>query len=209
MIPEFDVEIGYDFEVADLRTNLTAETVASGFTEHHEYECLGLLSWEEAANCLAREAEVLERAARSSEPDGIEEILGAVQEEGDLEYSEFMASFYWNDVGVAGLSLALSAARTATFCSCSSGLDNQHHAEYPMVGVIPDAERAALIARLAKRTGCGIGQRWGRWYVYAKSVTAIHALGQSVLEQREAFDALPQPTWVEGLEDELERLSNY
>ncbi|GAA3961715.1 hypothetical protein GCM10023085_50180 [Actinomadura viridis] len=209
MVPEFDVEIGYDFEVADLRTNLTAAAVASGFTEHHEYECLGLPSWEEATNCLAREAEVLERAARSSEPDGIEEILVAVQEEGDLEYSEFMASFYWNDVGVAGLSLALSAARTATFYSCSSGLDNQHHAEYPMVGVIPDAERAALMARLAKRTGCGIGQQWGRWYVYAKSVTAIHALGQSVLEHREAFDALPQPTWVEGLEDELERLSNY
>ncbi|MEE1737994.1 hypothetical protein PUR49_16000 [Streptomyces sp. BE147] len=208
MIPEFDVEIGYDYELADLRTDLTTKSVAAGFVEHHDYQCLGLPSWEEAAECLAREAEILERAARSSEPDGIDEILTAVQEEGNVEFAELMSGFHWNDVGVAGVSLALCAARTATFYSCSSGLDN-HHAKHPMVGVIPDAERAALIAELAERAGCGIGQQWGRWYVYAKSVTALHALGRSILEHREAFDALPQPTWVEGLEEELERISNY
>ncbi|MEV6046451.1 hypothetical protein [Streptomyces xanthochromogenes] len=208
MIPEFDVEIDYDYELADLRTDLTTETVAAGFVEHHDYQCLGLPSWEEAADCLAKEAEILERAARSSEPDGIEEILAAVQEEDDVEFAELMSDFQWNDVGVAGVSLALSAARTATFYSCSSGLGN-HHAKYPMVGVVPDAERAALIAELAERAGCGIGQQWGRWYVYAKSVTALHALGRLILVHREAFDALPQPMWVEGLEEELERVNDY
>lgn len=162
----------------------------------------------EVAECLAREAEILERAARSNEPDGIEEILTAVQEEDDVEFAELMSGFHWNDIGVAGVSLALCAARTATFYSCSSGLGN-HHAKYPMVGVIPDAERAALIVKLAERAGCGIGQQWGRWYVYAKSVTALHALGQSILEHREAFDVMPRPTWVEGLEEELERIGNY
>ncbi|MEI5098611.1 hypothetical protein RB200_07975 [Streptomyces sp. PmtG] len=208
MIPEFDVEISYDYELAALRTDLTAKKVADGFVEHHDYECLGLPNWEETAECLAREAEILEWAARSSAPDGIEEILNAVREEDDVEFAELMSAFSWNDVGVAGVSLALSAARTATFYSCSSGLDNSHHAKYPMVGVVPDAERAALIAELAERAGCGIGQQWGRWYLYARSVTAFHALGESILERREAFDALPQPTWVEGLEAELERISD-
>lgn len=207
MIPEFDTEIGCDYEMADLRTDLTAEKVAVGFVEHHDYECLGLPSWEEAAECLEREAEILERAARSSAPDGIEEILNAVQDEDDVEFAELMSVFHWNDVGVAGVSLALSAARTATFYSCSGGLGN-HHAEYPMVGVVPDAERAALIVELAEHTGCGVGQQWGRWYLYAKSVTALHALGQSIIEHREAFDALPPPTWVEGLEEELERVND-
>ncbi|WPO72383.1 hypothetical protein [Streptomyces sp. KN37] len=208
MIPEFDVEVGFDYELADLKADLTARKVATGFVEHHDYRCLGLPSWEEAEACLLNEAEILERAARSSAPDGIEEILSAVEEADDVEFAEVMSAFRWNDVGVAGLSLALSAARTATFYSCSSGLDN-HHADYPMVGVVPDAERAALIAELAERTGCGVGQQWGRWYLYAKSVTALHALGQAVLERREAFDAMPQPTWVEGLEEELERVNDY
>jgi hypothetical protein len=91
-----------------------------------------------------------------------------------------------NDVGVAGLSLALSAARTATFYSCSAGTDN-HHADYPMVGVIPDAERGALIVELAKLADCGVGQRWGRWYLYGRSVTALHALGLAICEAPRNF----------------------
>ncbi|MFC7308458.1 hypothetical protein ACFQVC_30090 [Streptomyces monticola] len=209
MVPEFEVEISHHYELAELRTELTAEDVASGFVEHHDYQCLGLPSWQEVAACLAEEAEILERAARSSAPDGIEEILDALHEEDGVGFAELMSVFHWNDIGVAGASLALSAARTATFYSCSSGLDHRHHAKYPMVGFVPDAERATLIAELAERTGCGIGQQWGRWYLYARSVTAFHALGQSILEHRQAFDALPQPTWVEGLEEELERANDY
>ncbi|MBK5990421.1 MULTISPECIES: hypothetical protein [Streptomyces] len=208
MIPEFEVEIGYDYELVELRTDLTAEDVAAGFVEHHDYECLGLPSWEEAAECLAREAEILEQAARSSAPDGIDTILVAVQEEDDVGFAELMSEFRWNDVGVAGVSLALSAARTATFYSCASGLGH-HHAKYPTVGVVPDAERAALLAELAERAGCGIGQQRGRWYLYARSVTAFHALGQSILKHREAFDTLPQPGWADGLEEELERINDF
>ncbi|MFF7262184.1 hypothetical protein ACFZCL_18125 [Streptomyces sp. NPDC008159] len=207
MIPDFSVDIRYDYELARLRTDLTAEKVASGFVEHQEYECLGLPGWQEVAECLAAEAEILEQAARSRAPDGIEEILEAVHEEDDVEFAELMSVFRGNDVGVAGVSLALSAARTATFYSCSGGED--HRAEYPMVGVVPDSERALLIAKLARSTGCGIGQQSGRWYVYARSVTALHALAQSVLEHREAFDALPQPEWVDGLEEELERINDW
>lgn len=208
MIPEFEVEIGHDYELGELRTHLTAEDVATGFVEHHDYECLGLPSWDEAAECLAREAEILEQAARSSAPDGIDTILVAVQEEDDVGFAELMSEFRWNDVGVAGLSLALSAARTATFYSCSSGL-GQHHAKYPTVGVVPDAKRAALLAELAERAGCGIGQQWGRWYLYARSVTALHTLGQSILKSREAFDAVSLPSWADGLEEELERINDF
>lgn len=48
--------------------------------------------------CLKRapcEAGILERAARSSAPDGIEEILTAVQEENDVGYAELMSDFHW------------------------------------------------------------------------------------------------------------------
>lgn len=132
----------------------------------------------------------------------------ALQDEDDVEFAELTSVFQGNDVGVAGVSLALSAARTVTFYSCSSRLGS-HHAKYPMVGVLPDTERAALVVELAEQAGCGVGQKWGRWYLYAKSVTALHALGRSILEHREAFDALPQPAWAEGLEEELVRISYY
>ena len=209
MIPEFDIEIGHDYELSDLRLDdLTAEDVASGFTEHHHYHCLGLPDWAEAEEGLAREAEILKKAASSDAPDGVEELLDTIRETDDLEYFDLMCVLQGNDVGVAGLSIALSAARTATFYSCSSGIDRRHHAHYPMVGVAPDAERGAVIIELAKIAGCGVDQHGGRWYLYSRSVTALHALGQAIVERREAFDALPDPTWVEGLAEQLERADN-
>lgn len=209
MIPEFEIAIGHNYQLARLSDDLTAEEVANGFTEHHEYHCLGLPSWAEAEECLEREAEVLERAASSDAPDGVEEFLDETRETDDLGYFDLMCVLQGNDVGVAGLSLALSAARTATFYSCSGGIDHRHHAEHPLVGVAPDPERGALIIELAKLAGCGVDQRGGRWYLYGRSVTDLHALGRAIVEHREAFDALPAPAWVEGLAEELERADDY
>lgn len=209
MIPKFDVDIRRDHDLETLHTGLSPEDVARGFTEHHEYECLGLPSWEEAAECLTEEAAFLERAAKSDAPDGVEAILQELQDADDIGYAEMMAyTFHWNDVGVAGLSLALSAARIATFYSCSSGLDEHHHAECPMVGAVPDPERARLLARLAEEHSCGIEQKCGQWYIYGRSVKDMHGLGRAVLVARDAFDALPQPSWTEGLAQLLEELAD-
>ncbi|MFE6129038.1 hypothetical protein ACFQ6Q_12310 [Streptomyces sp. NPDC056437] len=208
MIPEFDVDIRRDYDVETLHTGLSAEDVARGFTDHHEYECLGLPSWEQAAECLTQEATFLARAGRSDAPEGVEAILDELRDADDLGYAELMAyTFRWNDVGVAGLSLALSAARIATFYSCSGGLDEHHHAERPTVGAVPDPERARLLARLAEEHSCGVEQKYGRWYIYGRSVTDMHGLGRAVLVARDAFDALPQPSWTEGLSQLLEELA--
>lgn len=208
MIPDFEVEIAHNYELAGLEGDLTAEEVAHGFTEHHGYHCLGLPSWAEAEECLEREGEVLERAASSDAPDGVEELLDETRETDDLGYFDLMSVLHGNDVGVAGLSLALSAARTATFYSCSGDLGHRHHADHPMVGVAPDPERGALIIELAKLAGCGVTQHWGRWYLYSRSVNDLHALGRAIVERREAFDALPPPAWVEGLAGELEHVDD-
>ncbi|WDG29697.1 hypothetical protein N7925_15760 [Streptomyces sp. CA-278952] len=208
MIPTFDVEIELDYEIAELRDDLTAEDVASGFTEHHGYECVGLPSWEDVVACLKDEAEILAQAAKSGAQDGITEILDAIQEADDVHYADRMSVFQFNDVGVGGLSLALSAARAATFYSCSGSHDTSHHADHPLVGVVPDAERAQLLAELTERAGCGIGQEWGRWYVYAASVTEMHALAQLILAQRDVLDALPEPQWAHGLVEQLELMQD-
>ncbi|WP_432109838.1 hypothetical protein [Streptomyces sp. AA1529] len=84
---------------------MTAEEGASGFTEHHEYHCLGLPRWAEAEECLESEAEVLERAASPDALDGVEEFLDETRETDDLGYFDLMCVLQGNDVGVAGLSL--------------------------------------------------------------------------------------------------------
>lgn len=126
------------------------------------------------------------------------------QETDDLGYFDLICVLQGNDVGVTGLGLAVSAARAATFYSCSGGIDPHHHADYLMVGVVPDAERGSLIIGFAKLAGCGIDQHWGRLYLSGRSVTALHALGQAIVEHREAFDALPARHGSRGLAEELE-----
>lgn len=208
MIPKFDVDIRRDYDVETLRTGLSAEDVARGFTDHHQYECPGLPSWEQAAECLTQEATLLKQATRSDAPDGVEAILDELRDADDVGYAELMAyTFHWNDVGVAGLSLALSAARIATFYSCSGGLDERHHAKCPTVGIVPDPERARPFVRLVEKHACGIEQTYGRWYIYGRSVMDMHGLGMAVLAARDAFDILPQPSWTEGLTQLLEEMA--
>ncbi|NED87575.1 hypothetical protein G3I76_46755 [Streptomyces sp. SID11233] len=211
MIPTFGVEIEYDYEITQLLTGLTAEDVATGFTDHHDYECLGVPTWDEAVECLESEESVLRQAAELDALDGIEAVLNELSDSGDgVDYAEFNQSLHWNDAGVAGLSCALSAARAVTFYSCSGSLERgRHHAKYPMVGVVPDAERAELIAELARRAGCGIEQHEGRWYLYSRSVTDMHALARLIVEQRGVFDAMPAPQWVFGLEGKVEEAVGY
>ncbi|MEU3390419.1 hypothetical protein [Streptomyces albidoflavus] len=211
MIPTFDVEIEYNYEITQLLTGLTAADVATGFTDHHEYRCLGVPTWDEAAECLDSEEIVLGQAAESEALDGIEAVLNELSDSVDgVDYAEFNQSLHWNDAGVAGLSCALSAARAVTFYSCSGSLERgRHHARYPMVGVVPDAERAELIAELARRAECGIRQHEGCWYLYSKSVTDMHALARQIVEQRGVFDMMPAPQWVFGLEEKLEGAEGY
>ncbi|MFE1516822.1 hypothetical protein ACFW9I_08375 [[Kitasatospora] papulosa] len=74
--------------------------------------------------------------------------------------------------------------------------------------MVPDALRGALITELVKLTHCGIDQQRGRWYLYGRSVTALHALGQAIVKHRSAFDAMSDPAWVGALDEELKRLND-
>ncbi|WP_019930113.1 hypothetical protein [Nocardia sp. BMG111209] len=208
MIQESDIQIGYSYETAELRVDLTASDVAAGFTDHHDYQCLSMLGWPEAADCLATEEGILHQAALSSEADGVEAILKDLAEEDDVQYSELMAAVGYLDIGVAGLSFALSASGAATFYSCSGG-SGHHHADYPIVGVIPDAARATAIARLAKSAGCGIDQIHGRWYIFGRSVYEMHNLGQLIYESRKLFDSFRRPEWFVGLADAIADIDSF
>lgn len=203
MIPEFRVDVDLDYDLDTLRTDLDAEDVAQGFTEHHEYECMGLPSWDDALGCLAKESSLLARAEKSDSADGVGALLDELREADDIGHAELTGIvFSNNDPGVAGLSAALSAARVVTFYSCSAG--GYHHAKYPTVGAVPDRARAELLVDLIRKSGCGVGQSDGRWYIYGRSVWQTHALAKSIVDSRELFDVLPAPAWTEGLQEVLD-----
>ncbi|MEY9938559.1 hypothetical protein [Streptacidiphilus sp. MAP5-3] len=203
MIPEFRVDVDLDYDLEALRTDLDAEDVVEGFTEHHEYECMGLPSWDDALDCLAEEGSLLARAEKSDAADGVRVLLDELRESDDIGYAELTGIvFSNNDPGVAGLSTALSAARVATFYSCSAG--GNHHAEYPMVGAVPDRARAELLVDLIRKSGCGVGQTYGRWYIYSRSVWQTHALAKAIIDSRELFDVIPAPAWTDGLQEMLD-----
>ena len=155
------------------------------------------------------EAALLREAAASSEHDGPDAVIDAITEdEDDSDYIRYMELTRGLDLGVVGLVMTLGAAGVATFYSCASSLDRRHHARFPMVGAAADADRARLVAGLARRNGCGIGQADGLLYIYARTVTALHGLGTSVLERKADFDRLAPPAWAGGLGEALARLGD-
>ncbi|WP_187281745.1 hypothetical protein [Streptomyces sp. gb1(2016)] len=162
--------------------------------------------WDEVEACLRKEAEILRRSAASDVPDGIEEVMDVIREHDDVEYAEIMQVFSGHDPGTAGLILALSAAPTAAFYSCRGSSDAGHHADHPRIGLVPDANRAQLIVRLAETADCGIKQYGAGWYLCARSVRDFHRLAHLVLQHRADFDAMPPPSWVDGWDDELAKM---
>lgn len=209
MIPEFEVAVEINFSPGALRTLLDAEDIARGFTDHHEYFPVAPVDWSHVEDCVAWEAPLLAEAAASAERDGPNSVIDAItDDDDDSDYIRYMELSSGLDLGVVALVMALGAAGVATFYSCASSLDHSHHARFPMVGCVPDRERAQLIAHLAKQSGCGIGQSEGLLYIYARTVTSLHELGRAVLEQRDDFDRLAAPAWATGLREACARLGD-
>ncbi|MEU6572525.1 hypothetical protein [Streptomyces sp. NPDC046805] len=111
-------------------------------------------------------------------------------------------TFYRNDIGVAGLSLALSAARSPLSTPVPAG---------STIVITPSTQWSALCqisSGLIEQSGCGVGQEYRRWYIYGRSVRETHRLGKAVFDARAAFEALPQPSWTEGLTELLEEIAD-
>ena len=209
VIPEFDVDIKIAYDPAAPHADLTAEEVAAGFTDHHDYFPIPPVGWAHVEDCMEWEANLLAAAAASDAQDGPDWILDEIAEaDDDSDYLHYMSLASGLDLGVITLVMALAAAGTATFYSCAAGLDHRHHARYPTVGVVTDAERGRLIAELAQMNGCGVSQGGGRLYIYAATVTRLHDLGCAILDRSADFDQLRPPAWSAGLSEALSQLED-
>ena len=115
MIPKCDVTPIIDVDYARLKIP-TAYQVVNGFAAVQDYQPLVDMEWDGARECVEAEARWVSRAARAPTAEEFDRILsGAAEEESP---DDFDWLFRGLNVGVAGLTLVLSAASYATCFSC-------------------------------------------------------------------------------------------
>jgi hypothetical protein len=94
------------------------------------------------------------------------------------------------EIGVAGLTYALSTVGFRTAASCRShGANGWSHCPIVLFGA--HKWRAVLLAELAVEAGCGIGQDRDMLTVYAPSIMNLMSLAETVLAKRASFRSKP------------------
>lgn len=199
MVPEHEVTPVIDIDYAALRVP-TAYQVVEGFAMVRDYQALIGVSWDDARECVKAEARWLARAAKAPTADEFDQILASAAEEEQPE--EFDWLFRGLDVGVAGLTLVLSAARYATCYSCRT--HPGHGAGIPRVMMAVDLQRGRVLAEYAVGAGCGVESAGGLISVYAPSVGHLHTLAQTMLAARGKLEELPQPSWYPRVREYLD-----
>ena len=158
MIPECDVTPTIDVDYASLKV-LTAYQVVEGFAVVRDYQPLIDVGWDDAGECVEAEARWLDRAAKAPTAEEFDQILaGAAQEEAP---DDFDWLFHGLDVGVAGLTLVLSAACYATCFSCRTH-PSRAGDRMPQVIMAAEPQRVRVLARHAERAGSGV-EKHGGW----------------------------------------------
>lgn len=200
MILKCDVTPVIDVDYATLRV-LTAYQVIEGFAVVRDYEALIDVGWDDAGVCVEAEARWLARAAKAPTADEFDRILSSAAEEESPDDFDWL--FRGLDVGVAGLTLVLSAAHYATCYSCRThpGRAGRH---MPQVIMAADPQRARVLAGYAARADCGVESAEGLVCVYAASVQHLHALAQIMLASQADLERLPQPSWRPRVQEYLD-----
>lgn len=201
MIPKCDVTPTIDVNYARLKVP-TAYQVINGFTAVRDYQPLIDVEWDDARECMEAEARWLSRAARAPAAEEFDRILsGAAEEESPADFDWLFRGL---DVGVAGLTLVLSAAYYATCFSCRThpGIVGDH---MPQVLMAAEPQRVRVLTGYAARLGCGVASvdDWGLVCVYAASVDQLHVLAQAMLTARTELEELPQPSWRPRVQEYL------
>jgi hypothetical protein len=95
------------------------------------------------------------------------------------------------EVGVAGLTYALSASRCLTAASCRSHVGTHSWADYPVVLFAAPEWRIEILAELAASEGCGIEPGRDMAAIYSRSITELHSLAELIVNERGRFRRVP------------------
>lgn len=209
MIPSFDVVPEIDLPAGDDCGYPTREEISEdGFGYFRGTWRIGHIRVSEARRAVdferelvdaldavaldGREYEVLAHAVEEFEPDDefpmvlrgtpVEGILGRVDENSPLGGLE---------IGVAGLTYALSSVGFLTAASCRAHEGANSWSDCPVVLFGAHKWRAVELADLAARAECGIGQGREMLTVYAQSIRGLMSLADLLLASRASFRPSP------------------
>lgn len=138
------------------------------------------------------EFEVLARAVEIFGPDSdwALELEGSPIDEVVRPYVDDETPLHGLEIGVAGLTYALSAVGFRTAASCRAHGANGW-TDCPVVMFGAHKWRAVLLAQLAVEAGCGIGQDRGMLTAYAPSIRNLMSLAEAVIARRASFSSKP------------------
>lgn len=203
MIPEFDVPTAIHVDFDALRPPASVQPAGSaGYNGDHVD--LTRTSWAEAIEALTEETQWLAEANEASTT--VDEFEEHLYETGQDDPDTQFVTMAGLDVGVAGLVLALSAAGYLPWISCSA---HGGGTKIPQVGLYASAPRAMILIEAAQEVGCGIEDRDGGLWIFARSVLDMNRLAHALVEARDQFGALPDEPWTlsaaaEPDEDEID-----
>jgi len=95
------------------------------------------------------------------------------------------------EVGVAGLTHALSAVRCLTAASCRSHAADHSWSDCPVVFFAAPEWRVELLAALISEAGCGLEADRDMLKIYAASIRDTHHLAKRILSERGRFRQKP------------------
>ena len=96
------------------------------------------------------------------------------------------------EVGVAGLSLALSAVGCLTAASCRSHPTEHSWSDYPVVLFAAPPWRVEILAQMLAPERCGLGAGRDMLSIYAASVRHMHNLAERILAERARLRRRPE-----------------
>jgi hypothetical protein len=207
MIPIADVEAEVESPLPTCKMPASDEITEEGFGFFRGTWFIGRVAVAEAQACVQQEGEIIELIDKhASRPEEYEQLATAIEKQDVDLVDETLRSTasasglaQWlsdeNDeaplggleIGVAGLTYALSAVRCLTAASCRWHMTDRSWAYYPVVFFVAPSWRADILAELIAAEACGLAGDRGMLTVYGSSVRHTHQLAERILSERGRF----------------------
>ena len=197
--------------VADVHTMPSADEITEeGFGYFRDTWWIGRVPVDEAQATLTEEAEIIDWLDRvATTPDEFELLASAIENRYDGELPEALhtaavatgfegflgdvndgAPLEGLEIGVAGLTHALSAIQCLTAASCRWHISTRSWSDSPVVLFAARRWRLEILADLIAAAGCGLGQDRGMLTVYGASIRGTHRLDRRKCRPRSS------PRWT-------------
>jgi hypothetical protein len=187
------------------------EITEEGFGFFRGTWLIGDMPVEEAEAIVRHERQLVEALDRASaDPTEFEQLASSAEsgEVGDIKGSlrhSFMTSGLADliapeddfdplgglEIGVAGLTFALSSMRCLTAASCRWHLNDRSWSDCPIVFFAAPAWRVEILAELISSAHCGLDSDRDMLKVYGSSISDMNGLAATILEERVRFRRIP------------------